>query len=97
MLRRGKIIDDSNKVLKSLQKNDFLNYHGQGEGDLKLLTDGIEITRLPWKNHLELKKQKRLKRVEQKFKTLLMVQNDAAIFICWEYTRGQSVACVTLV
>lgn len=74
------IVDDSNSVLTSIQNNDFSRpVRVQGEGDLRILTNGIEQTRLSLDEATteRIKAEKALRESEKKFRTLFDSTNDA--------------------
>jgi PAS domain S-box-containing protein len=74
------IVDDSNSVLTAIQNNDFSKpVRVQGEGDLKILTNGIEQTRLSLAEATteRIKAEKALRESEKKFRTLFDSTNDA--------------------
>ena len=74
------IVDDSNSVLTAIQNNDFSRpVSVQGEGDLKILTNGIEQTRLSLAEATteRIKAEKALRESEKKFRTLFDSTNDA--------------------
>jgi PAS domain S-box-containing protein len=78
------IIADSNVVLTAIQNNNFSRgVWVHGEGDFKILTDGIENTRSSL--NLAIKEQKKaekaLKDSERKFRTLFESPNDAIYLI----------------
>ncbi|WP_370575901.1 PAS domain S-box protein [Methanomethylovorans sp.] len=74
------IVDDSNNVLTAIQNNDFSRpVRVQGEGDLRILTNGIEQTRLSLDEATteRIKAEKALRESEKKFRTLFDSTNDA--------------------
>ncbi|WP_370572400.1 PAS domain S-box protein, partial [Methanomethylovorans sp.] len=74
------IVDDSNNVLTAIQNNDFSrSVRVQGEGDLRILTNGIEQTRLSLDEATteRIKAEKALRESEKKFRTLFDSTNDA--------------------
>lgn len=74
------IVDDYNNVLTAIQNNDFSRpVRVQGEGDLRILTNGIEQTRLSLDEATteRIKAEKALRESEKKFRTLFDSTNDA--------------------
>lgn len=75
-----RIIEDSNSVLTAIQNNDFsrpVKVHG--EGDLRILTNGIEQTRLSLDEATteRIKAEHALRESEKKFRTLFDSTSDA--------------------
>jgi PAS domain S-box-containing protein len=75
-----KIVEDSNSVLTAIQNNDFsrpVSVHG--EGDLRILTNGIEQTRLSLDEATtkRMKAESALRESEKKFRTLFDSTSDA--------------------
>lgn len=75
-----RIIEDSNSVLTAIQNNDFSRHVKiQGEGDLRILTNGIEQTRLSLDEATTERKkaENALRESEKKFRTLFDSTSDA--------------------